>query len=321
MLNWRNALIGTLMLAATAATFGQSYPERPVRIIVPFPPGGATDIYARIIAKNMNDIFHQPFIVDNKPGGDGMIGAQAAAMARADGHTLFFTGSPTVSTNQLLYKKMPYTPEDFTPISLVATSRFTLTINSDLPTQTIQEFVKYVKDRPGKVVMATLGRGSGGYVTGKLFEKAYGLDMIDVPYKGSAEANLALLSGTAQLYPDGISGVLGLHKAGKVRIIAVTSKTRSPELPEVPTMVELGFPDFIVGNWFALFGRTGTPPKVIQQLNAATVKIVAGAELRSRLVANGITPESSTAAELGALVRETTELSRKHMTGLKIEPQ
>jgi len=321
MLNRRDALLGSLMIVAGATSFAQSYPQRPVRIIVPYPPGGATDIYARIIAKNMSDLFRQPFIVENKPGGDTMIGAQAAAMSRPDGHTLLFTVAATVATNQFLYKKMAYKPEDFTPVSLVGTSRFTLTINADLPTHTLQSFVKYAKDNPGKVVMATLGEGSGGYITARLFEKAYGLDMITVPYKGSAEANMALLSGTAHLYPDGISGVLGLHKSGKVRIIAVTSKTRSPEIPDVPTMVEQGFPDFIVGNWFALLAPTGTPLDIIGQLNAAAVKIVASEEFRSRLIANGIVPESSTPAELGALIKETTEISRKTMATLKIEPK
>ena len=321
MLSRRNALLGTLMLGAGAASFAQAYPQKPVRIIVPYPPGGATDIYARIIAKNMGEMFSQPFIVENKPGGDTMIGAQAAATSRPDGHTLLFTVAATLATNQFLYRKMAYKAEDFTPISLVGTSRYTLTISPDVPAKTIQEFVRYVQERPGKVVMATLGRGSGGYVTGKLFEKAYGLDMIDVPYKGSAEANLALLAGTAHLYPDGISGVLALHKAGRARIIAVTSKTRSAELPDVPTMVELGFPDFIVGNWFALLAPVGTPPDIVQQLNAATVKIVAGEEFRSRLLAHGIVAESSTPAELATLIRETTEVSRRTMASLKIEPQ
>ncbi len=322
MLNRRNAVIAGLLAGSGAASFGQAaYPQKPVRIVVPYTPGGATDIYARLMAKNMGEIFGQPFIVENRPGGDTMIGAAHVATAPADGHTLLFTVAATVATNQFLYKKVAYKPEDFTPISLVGTSRYTLTINADIPPRTIQEFVKYAKDRPGKVAMATLGKGSGGYIVGMTFKNAYGLDLVDVQYKGSSEANTALLAGTVQLYPDGISGVLPLHQAGKVRIVAVTSKTRSPELPNVPTMVELGFPDFIVGNWFALFAPAGTPPGIVQQLNAATVKIVAGDEFRSKLMSNGISPESSTPAELAALIRETTEQSRKTLQSLKFEPQ
>ncbi len=319
MLNRREAVLASLMLGASGVALAQAYPQRPVKIVVPYPAGGATDIYARVLAKNLGELLGQPFIVENKPGGDTMIGAQAVATARPDGYTLLYTVAATVSMNQFLYKKMAYKPEDFTPISLTGTSRFTLTINPDLPAKNIQEFVKYVKDRPGKVVMAVLGQGSGGYFTGKLFEKVYGLDLITVPYKGSSEANMALLSGTAHLYPDGISGVLGMHKAGKVRIVAVTSKTRSPELPDVPTMVELGFPDFIIGNWFALLAPTGTPPAIVQALNAATVKTVASEEFKSKLHANGIVPESSTPAELGTLIKESTEVARKTISSLGIE--
>lgn len=320
MLSRRDAVIAGLLAGTGAASFAQSaYPQKPVRIIVPYTAGGATDIYARIVAKNMGEIFGQPFVVENRPGGDTMIGAALASQAPADGHTLLFTVAATVATNQFLYKKVAYKPEDFAPISLVGTSRYTVTINADIPPKTIQEFVKYVKDTPGKVGMATLGKGSGGYMVGKTFEKVFGLDMIDVQYKGSSEANAALLAGTVQMYPDGISGVLPLHKAGKVRIVAVTSKTRSPELPNVPTMVELGYPDFVVGNWFALFAPARTPLEIVQQLNAATVKIVAGDEFRSKLLSNGIVPESSTPAELAALIRETTEHSRKTLDSLNFE--
>lgn len=321
MLTRRQWLFGALALGTGTPAFAQSYPQRPVRIIVPYLPGGATDLYARIIAKNMTEIFGQSFIVENKPGADTMIGAQAAASARPDGYTLLYTVAATVTANQFLYKNLLYKPEDLIPIALTGTSRFTLTIDANLPAKNIKEFVEYVKARPGKVVMATLGPASGGYLAGKAFEKVYGLDMIEVPYKGSAEAVQALLSGTVALYPDGISGVLQLHKAGKVRIIAVTSKTRSAELPDVPSTVELGFPDFVVGTWFALFAPAGTPPDIVQQLNAATVKIVAGDEFKSRLLANGIVPENSSAAELAALIKTTTENTRRMITELKIQPQ
>ena len=322
MLNRREVLLGGLLAAAGVPAFGQQpYPQRPVRIIVPYLPGGATDIYARILAKNLADIFGQPFIVENKPGADTMIGAQAAATAKPDGYTLLYTVAATVTSNQFLYKTQLYKPEDLAPVALTGTSRFTLTVDANLPVKNIKEFVEYVRARPGRVVMATLGPASGGYLAGKMFEKVYGLDMIEVPYKGSAEANQALLSGTAALYPDGISGVLQFHRAGKVRILAVTSKTRSAELPDVPCTVELGFPDFQVGTWFALFAPAGTPPDIINQLNAATVKVVAGEEFRSRLLANGIVPESSSPAELATLIRQTTELSRKMITDLKIAPQ
>ena len=324
MLNRHLVLAAGLFLAlfAThASAQAQAWPQRTVRVVVPYVPGGPTDIYARIIAKNLGETFKQQFIVDNKPGAATIVGAQAAAQAPRDGYTLLFSVAGTVSANPWLYKELPYKPDDFTPISLVGTSRYTLTIDANLPARNLKEFVEYVKARPGKVAMATLGSGSGGYFAAKTFEQVYGLDMIETTYKGTADALRELLAGRVALYPDGISGVLGLHKAGKVRIIAVTSTTRSPDLPDVPTMVEQGYPDFIVTNWFALFGLTGTPADIINRLNAATVKIVAGEEFRSRLIANGIDPESSTPAELAALIKRTSDISRKMITALKIQPE
>lgn len=323
-MNRRSVLCAGLLLAllgANAPSFAQTYPNKTVRIVVPYVPGGATDLYARIIAKNMSDMFRQPFIVDNKPGAATIVGAQAAAQAPKDGYTLLFTVAGTLSANPHLYKELPYKPEDFTPISLVGSSRYTLTVDANLPVRSLREFVDYVKARPGKVAMATLGSGSGGFFAAKTFEQVYGLDMIETTYKGTADALRELMGGRVALYPDGISGVLGLHKAGKVRILAVTSTTRSADLPDVPTMVELGFPDFVVTNWFALLAPTGTPADIVSSLNAATVKIVAGEEFRSKLLANGIDPESSTPAELGALIKRTSEISRKMITSLKVQPQ
>ena len=323
MFDRRSLLIAGLLCLAgvNASVQAQAYPQKTVRIVVPYVPGGPTDLYARIIAKNLGETFKQQFIVDNRPGAATIVGAQSAAQAPRDGYTLLFTVAGTVAANPHLYKELPYKPDDFTPISLVGTSRYTLTIDANLPVRNIKEFVDYVKARPGQVAMATLGSGSGGFFAAKTFEQVYGLNMIETTYKGTADALRELMAGRVALYPDGISGVLGLHKAGKVRIIAVTSTTRSPDLPDVPTMVELGFPDFIVTNWFALFGLTGTPPDIINRLNAATVKVVAGEEFRSRLLANGIDPESSTPAELGALIKRTSDISRKMITALKIPPQ
>ncbi len=324
MMNRRSVLCGTLLLALLgvgAQAIAQSYPQKTVRIIVPYVPAGTTDLYARIIAKNMSDIFKQPFIVENRPGAATIVGAQAATQAPKDGYTLLFSVAGTVSANQYLYKELPYKPEDLTPISLAGTSRYTLTVDANLPVKNIKEFVDYVKARPGQVAMGTLGSGSGGFFAAKTFEQVYGLEMIETTYKGTADALRELLGGRIALYPDGISGVLGLHKAGKVRILAVTSTTRSADLPDVPTMVELGFPDFVVTNWFALLAPTGTPADIISRLNAAMVKIVAGEEFRSKLLANGIDPESSSPAELAALIRRTSEISRKMITALKIQPQ
>ena len=319
------SVVAVLLCALGSLAAGMAcaaYPEKTVRIVVPYVPSGATDLYARILAKNMGEIFRQQFIIENRPGAATIVGAQAVAQAPKDGYTLLFTVANTLSANPWLYKELPYKAEDFAPVALVGVNRYyTVTVDAGLPVRNVREFVDYAKARPGQLAMGTLGSGSGGYFTGKMFEQVYGLNMIETTYKGTADALRELLGGRVAMYPDGISGVLALHKAGKVRILAVTHTARHPELPDVPTMVELGFPDFVVSNWFALLAPAGTPEPVIGALNAAAVKVVAGEEYRTRLIANGVSPESSTPAELAALIRRTSEISRKMITTLKIQPE
>ena len=302
-----------LALAVALLPLGSAlaYPTSNVRIVVPYAPGGATDIYARLVAKSLTDQLGGPFLVENRAGASTIVGAQAVARSARDGATLLFTTSTTFSSNPLLYKALPYRIDDFSPVALVGTSRLTLTISATLAPKTIEEFVEYVRARPGKVAMATIGTGSTTYLAGKTFERVYGLNMIDAPYKGSPEALRALLAGDVNLYPDGIAGVLGLHKAGKVRIIAVTSAKRSPDLPDVPTMVELGFPDFIVTNWFALLAPAGTPSDVITKLNAAAAKLVGTEEFRSVLSKGGVEAESGSPESLGTLMKWHSDVTRK----------
>lgn len=304
-------LIAMLALALAPWQGALAYPTGSVRIVVPYAPGGATDVYARLVAKSLSDQLGGPFIVENRAGASTIVGAQAVARAPRDGSTLLFTTSTTFSSNPLLFKSLPYRIEDFAPVALVGTSRLTLTISATLGPRTLEEFVEYVRARPGKVAMATIGTGSTTYLAGKTFERVYGLKMIDAPYKGSPEALRALLAGEVSLYPDGIAGVLALHKAGKVRIIAVTSAKRSPDLPEVPSMAEAGFPDFIVTNWFALLAPAGTPTDSIAKLNAAAARLVASEEFRGVLGKGGVEAESGTPETLGTLMKWHSEVTRK----------
>ena len=319
---WQVALLAAALMGGGHAVAAGPYPEKTVRVVVPYVPGGATDLYARILARNMGDLFKQQFIIENRPGAATIVGATVVSQAPKDGYTLLFTVANTLSSNPYLYKVLPYKAEDFAPVSLVGVNRYyTVTTDASLPVKNVKEFIDYVKARPGQLAMATLGSGSGGYFTGKMFEQVYGLNMIETTYKGTADALRELMGGRVAMYPDGISGVLALHKAGRVRILAVTYTARHPEVPDVPTMVELGFPDFVVSNWFALLAPSGTPEAIITTLNAAAVKVVAGDDYRSRLIANGVSPESSTPAELAALIKRTSEISRKMITALKIQPE
>ena len=311
------------ILAAAIAPLQNAlgYPTSNVRIVVPYAPGGATDIYARFVAKSLTDQLGGPFLVENRAGASTIVGAQAVARAAKDGSTLLFTTSTTFSSNPLLFKSLPYKIEDFAPVALVGTSRLTLTISATLAPKTIEEFVEYVRARPGKVAMATIGTGSTTYLAGKTFERVYGLNMIDAPYKGSPEALRALLAGEVNLYPDGIAGVLALHKTGKVRIIAVTSARRSPDLSDVPTMAELGFPDFIVTNWFALLAPAGTPLDVITRLNGATTRLVGTEEFRALLGKGGVEAESGSPESLGTLMKWHSDVTRKIIAPLNLPMQ
>ncbi len=315
------ALAAGLAMSLSTGVAAQAYPNGPVRVVVPYAAGGPTDVYARMIATGLAEQLRSTFLVENKAGVATIPGAQAAAQGSRDGQTLFFTTSTTFSSNPLLYKSLPYKVEDFAPVSLVGTSPITIAISATLPVKNVAEFVAHVKARPGKLAMGTIGAGSTTFLAAKTFERMNGLNMIEVPYKGSPEALRALLAEDIVLYPDGISGVLPLHKSGKVRIIAVTSAARAAELPDVPSMVELGFPDFIVTNWFALFSITGTPREAISRLNAAAVRIVAADEFRTRLANNGVKAESSTPDGLAELVKFHAGVTRKLFAPLNIEMQ
>ena len=309
--HWRILMGAILALGIGSFQGALAYPTSNVRIVVPYAPGGATDVYARLVAKSLADQLAIPVLVENRAGASTIVGAQAVARSAKDGGTLLFTTSTTFSSNPLLFKSLPYRIEDFAPVALVGTSRLTLTISATLGPKTLEEFVEHVRARPGKVAMATIGTGSTTYLAGKTFERVYGLKMIDAPYKGSPEALRALLAGEVSLYPDGIAGVLALHKAGKVRIIAVTSAKRSPDLPEVPTMAEAGFPDFIVTNWFALLAPAGTPSETITTLNAATARLVGTEEFRSVLGKGGVEAESGSPETLGTLMKWHSDVTRK----------
>lgn len=318
-----NVRSGLFMAAMLVLNIGSprdalAYPTGNVRIVVPYAPGGATDVYARLVAKSLSDQLGGPFIVENRAGASTIVGAQAVARSPRDGSALLFTTSTTFSSNPLLFKSLPYRIEDFAPVALVGTSRLTLTISATLGPRTLEEFVEHVRARPGKVAMATIGTGSTTYLAGKTFERVYGLKMIDAPYKGSPEALRALLAGEVSLYPDGIAGVLALHKAGKVRIIAVTSAKRSPDLPDVPSMAEAGFPDFIVTNWFALLAPAGTPADIITRLNSATAKLVATEEFRGVLGKGGVEAESGPPESLGTLMKWHSDVTRKIIAPLNL---
>ena len=298
--HWRILMGAILALGIGSFQGALAYPTSNVRIVVPYAPGGATDVYARLVAKSLADQLAIPVLVENRAGASTIVGAQAVARSAKDGGTLLFTTSTTFSSNPLLFKSLPYRIEDFAPVALVGTSRLTLTISATLGPKTLEEFVEHVRARPGKVAMATIGTGSTTYLAGKTFERVYGLKMIDAPYKGSPEALRALLAGEVSLYPDGIAGVLALHKAGKLRIVGTFTRERSRHVDDVPTFPELGV-DVVGQGWYGVFAPAKTPPATVARLSAIISEAVRNPDLRAKISAVGLDPTGTTPQELAAI--------------------
>lgn len=322
----KNRVLCSLALACYAlaieCVMAQSYPEKPVRIVVPYVAGGATDLYARILSKNLSEVLDRTFVVDNRPGAATIVGAQAVAQALKDGYTLLFTVSATFSANPHLYKKLPYAVDDFTPVAMLGrSSGWTISLHPSLPARNIKDLIAFVKTRPEQVVMGSLGRGSGPYLVGKSFERLAGLKFVEVSYKGSAEAMRDLIAGHIAVYCDGLAGALPQHQAGKLRIVAISGPKRSSLVPEVPTLVESGYPELALTNFWALFAPAGTSPEIIKRLHAAAIKSADQENYRSRLTADGVVPETSTSAGLSEFVKRDTETWRRLITALNFTPE
>ncbi|MYZ46856.1 tripartite tricarboxylate transporter substrate binding protein [Rhizobiales bacterium L72] len=297
----------------------QSYPEKPVRIIIGFSAGGGTDIYSRLLGDNLSKILDQNFIVENMPGAATKIAAEAVARAPADGYTLFFTGATALVSNPHLYEKISYSADDFAPISLVATTPYTVMVGAKFPAQTFDDLIKLAKERPASIKVGSLGVGSGPYLVGKAVEQAFGLQFVEVPYKGSADAGLDLAAGRLDVYPDGMTGSLMMHKNGNGKIVAVMDDKRSPSVPDVPSIAELGHPELALINWFALVAPAGTPKEIIDKLNKATVEAVKMNNFSECLLENGVIAQSSTPEELGERIKSGSVTWRKLIESLHLK--
>jgi tripartite-type tricarboxylate transporter receptor subunit TctC len=290
MRQWIAAALCTLVLAVAPGAGAQApaYPSHPVRIVVPFPAGGTTDILARAVAQRFSEALGQPFIVDNRPGAGGNIGAELVARSAPDGYTLVMGTVGTHAINPSLYAKMPYDHvKDFVPVFLVAGVPNVLEVNPDVPVHTVAELVAYAKANPGKLNFASSGSGTSIHLSGELFKTMSGVTMQHVPYKGSAPALQDLLGGQVQLMFDNLPSSMALIKSGKLRPIAVTSAHRSAALPDLPTIAESGYPGFEASSWFGLLAPAGTPAAVVARLNAEGNKWLASPEAKEKLAAQG----------------------------------
>ena len=264
------------------------YPAKPIRIVVPFPAGGTTDILARAVAQKLTDTTGQPVVVDNRPGAGANIGAELVAKSAPDGYTLLMGTVGTHAINASLYARMPYDHvKDFAPIILVAGVPNVLAINPSVPANSVQELIAYGKANPGKLNFASSGSGTSIHLAGELFKTMTGVQMTHVPYKGSAPAIADLLGGQVQLMFDNLPSALPHIKAGKLKALAVTSAQRSPALPDVPTVAESGLPGFEASSWFGLLAPAGTPKEIVARLNGEVAKWLATPEAKEKLASQG----------------------------------
>ena len=328
MFIWNTRACRALALAAFALTGlvsapleAQDYPSRPVKVIVPFSPGGAVDGPMRVIAQELSKRLGQQVIVENKPGAGATIGTDLVAKSPPDGYTLLLA-SQTNAISATLYAKLPFDPiEDFVPISLIGREPGVLVVNPALPVTTFQEFVVYVKGRPGQVDYASSGNGSGQHLFAALLASMTGMKMNHIPYKGSGQATTDLLGGQVPVSIPGTAGMVGHIKAGKLRALAVTGSRRSPQLPDVPTVMESGVPGYEAYVWMGLFAPKGTPAPIVERIYRELLPVLASAEVKNYMATAGIEVVGSTPAEFGTFFRSERDLWAKVIrdTGAKID--
>jgi tripartite-type tricarboxylate transporter receptor subunit TctC len=302
----RCALLASLLFAATAAA--QDYPSRAIRVIVPFSPGGAVDGPMRLIAQELTKRLGQSVVVENKPGAGATIGTDVVAKAPPDGYTLLLA-SQTNAISATLYAKLPFEPiDDFTPIALIGREPGVVVVNPAVPATTLAQFISYAKGRPGKVDYASSGNGSGQHLFAALLASKTGMKLNHVPYRGSGQATTDLLAGVVSMAIPGTAGMVGHIKAGKLRALAVTGAHRSPLLPDVPTVMESGVPNYEAYVWMGLLAPKGTPPPIVERLNREVLAVLREDDVKRYMAGAGIEIVGSTPAEFGTFFRAEKEL-------------
>ncbi len=281
------ASLAAATLAATATVSAQSYPSRPVTVVIPFPPGGTLDVVGRLLAQKLGEQMGQAFVVDNRPGGLATIGSSAVAKSTADGYTLLFNAS-VFTTTPMTMATPPYdVVRDFSPIALVAKAPLAVALNNDVPANDMRSLIAHAKANPGKLAFAIGAAGAAGHLATESLKRAAGIDLLIVPYKGTAPAFQDLVGGQVHGFIDPILGSQSLAKAGRLKVIAVTSGERVPGLPDVPTVAET-ISGYEFSSWYGLWGPANLPKDLVQRLNAEVNKALATAEVRNRLVPQGI---------------------------------
>ena len=298
-------LLALVLAAVALPAIAQDYPTKPIHVVIPFPPGGATDTITRRIGERLTQKWGQAVIVENKPGANTVIGTEAVKRAEADGYTLLMTSPAGLVQLPPLMPNLPYDPErDFMPLTQIAEVPTALVVPIQLPVKNVKELADYLKANPGKTAYGSLGLGSTLHIYGEAFRRQVGADTVHVPYKGDAPAMTDLFGGRIQYLFNNPVSAIGAAKGGKVRILAVTGEHRLPAIPDVPTMREAGFPGFEVVGWFAFFVRSETPRPIAEKLNAALAEIIRSQDMADFLRERGTLPTGIGLAEFASKVRD-----------------
>jgi tripartite-type tricarboxylate transporter receptor subunit TctC len=303
-----SVLLAAAALFGTLSVHAQSYPTQPVRMVVGFPPGGTTDVIARLLGQKLTSRLGRPVVVENRPGASGIIGADAVAKSAPDGYSLMLTSS-TLGTNLNLYSKLPYdTVKDFTPVSLVATTPYMLVVHPSLPVHTVKELIAYLKQRPGVFNMSAGALGTAQHLGAELFKRVAGVDVLLVPYKGSGSVLPDMVAGRLSLAFENEAIIGRYAQSGALRALAITSAERSVAFPEIPTMMEAGVKDFQLIGWFGVYGPAHMSADIVQKLNTEITAVLQEPEMRERLAAMGATPRGGPPADLRDLLAREVDV-------------
>ena len=300
-------LVATITLVLHGPACAQNYPEKPIRLISPFPPGGGTDLMGRLIGQQFTKSWGQQVIVENKPGANGTIGSEFVAKSAPDGYTLLVGTMGTHGINASLYRKLPYdTVNDFAPITALITSPMMLLVHPSIPARSVREFIALAKARPGQITFSSAGTGSVGHLAGELLNSVAQVRLVHVPYRGSGPATIDLLSGQVQAMLGSPAATFAYVKAGRVRALAVTSSKRTAFMPEIPTLAESGLRDYDVTTWYGFWAPARTPRIIVQKLHAEVVRMLALPEIRQQLATQALEPHGNTPDEFALQIK--TEL-------------
>lgn len=316
------AVAAAALMGFASCGFAETYPSRPVRMIVPFPPGGSTDIMARVVAAKLTEKLGQQVIVDNRGGAGGTIGMNIAAKAAPDGYTLMMSTSITHTVGVSLYNKLPYNVlTDFAPITLAASVPLLLVVNPAVPAKSVKELIALAKAKPGQLNYASPGNGTSGHLAAEMFKSMAGVDIVHVPYKGGGPAIVDVIGGQVQMLILSAVATLPQVKTGKLKALALTSLTRSADLPDIPTVSESGLPGYEVVLWYGTFAPAKTPAAIITRLNKEVVSIMQSPDMRERLAKEGGRPVGNTPEEFQEIVKADVAKWAKVVkeAGIKVE--